>query len=161
MVDETGSQKAVLGEPVEEVVTMFLGTYTPKFDEKGRFFLPPKFRDELVDGLVVVRGQERCLAIYTPDAFTEMLDRVTIGPSTIRQVRDFKRMLAAGASDSAPDKQGRVSIPANLRSWANLDRDLVVTGAIDHVELWNPELWAQYEEEQAPHFAELNEVIGV
>ena len=140
---------------------MFLGTFTPKFDEKGRFFLPPKFRDELLDGLVVVRGQERCLAIYTPGAFAEMIEKVTTAPGTIKQVRDYKRMLAAGASDSVPDKQGRVGIPANLRSWADLDRDLVVTGAIDHVELWNPELWEQYEQEQTPHFAALNEVIGV
>jgi len=146
---------------VEEVAVLFLGTYTPKFDEKGRFFLPPRFRDELADGLVVVRGQERCLAIYTPKAFAEMVERVTAAPTTIKQVRDFKRMLAAGASDSAPDKQGRVSVPANLRAYANLDKDLVVTGVIDHVELWAPELWAQYEEEQAPHFAELNEVVGV
>ncbi|MCL2489647.1 MAG: division/cell wall cluster transcriptional repressor MraZ [Propionibacteriaceae bacterium] len=139
---------------------MFLGTYTPKFDEKGRFFLPPKFRDELATGLVVVRGQERCLAIYTTDAFVGMIEKVT-APGTIKQVRDYKRMLGAGASDSAPDKQGRVSIPANLRSWANLDRDLVVTGAIDHVELWNPELWEQYEQEQTSPFAELNGEIGV
>ena len=140
---------------------MFLGTFTPKFDEKGRFFLPPKFRAELAGGLVVARGQERCLAIYPTDAFAEMVERVTTAPTTIKQVRDFKRMLAAGASDSAPDKQGRVSVPANLRTYANLDKDLVVTGVIDHIELWDPALWAEYEEEQAPHFAELNEVVGV
>lgn len=139
---------------------MFLGTYRPKFDDKGRFFLPPHFREELAGGLVIVKGQEHCLAIYTPAEFAKMIEKVTTAPTTVKQVRDYQRWLAAGACDSAPDKQGRVSVPANLRLYAGLERDLVVTGAIDRVELWNPDRWQTYEEEQAPGFSELNQVIG-
>jgi len=139
---------------------MFLGTYTPKFDEKGRFFLPPKFRDELAGGLVIVRGQERCLAIYTPDAFARMVERVTTAPATFKDVRSYQRMLGAGASDTAPDRQGRVSVPANLRAYAGLDKDLVVTGVIDRVELWDPKAWEAYEEAEAPGYAEVNQRIG-
>jgi len=145
---------------VEEVTALFLSTYTPRFDEKGRFFLPPKFREELAGGLVIARGQERCLAIYTPAAFQAMVDRAAAAPTTLKQVRDYMRMLGSGACDSVPDKQGRVSVPANLRAYASLDKDLVVTGVIDHVELWAPELWAPYEDEQSDHFAEMNEVVG-
>lgn len=131
---------------------MFLGKFTPKFDDKGRFFLPPKFRDDLVDGLIVVRGQERCLSIYPLAAFQAMVERVTSASSSVQQVSDFRRMLAASASDSVPDKQGRVSVPANLRAYAGIDKDVVVNGALDHVELWNPETWAAYEQTQDTQF---------
>ena len=83
---------------------MFLGTHTPKIDEKGRFFLPAKFRDELADGLVITRAQDRCLAIYPQATFIEMTKSISAAPTSVKQVRDFQRMLAAGASDETPDK---------------------------------------------------------
>ena len=89
---------------------MFLGTHTPKLDEKGRFFLPAKFRDELDEGLVITRGQDRCLAIYPTETFVEMTREIAKGSVSVKKVRDYQRMLAAGASDTAPDKQGRVLI---------------------------------------------------
>ena len=88
---------------------MFLGTHTPKLDEKGRFFLPAKFRDELAEGLVITRGQDRCLAIWPIAAFIEQTSALRNAPSSNKQVRDYQRMLASGASDETPDKQGRVT----------------------------------------------------
>lgn len=138
---------------------MFLGTHTPKLDEKGRFFLPAKFRDELADGLVITRSQDRCLAIYPTATFVEMTKQVSTAPTTLKQVRDFQRMLAAGASDETPDKQGRVSIPPQLRSYAGLDGQIVVVGAINRVEVWDVAAWQEYSAQQESVFAEMNEEV--
>ena len=138
---------------------MFLGTYTPKLDEKGRFVLPAKFREELQDGLVVARSQDRCLTIETVEAFTTRTKELAEAPMTVRQVREYQRMLAATAFDQVPDKQGRVGIPANLRSWAGLDKDIVVTGVINRLEVWDAAAWEQYSTEHESAFAEMNEEI--
>ena len=138
---------------------MFLGTYTPKLDDKGRFFLPAKFREELADGLVITRSQEHSLAIYPMATFAEMTKQVTTAPSTLKQVRDFQRMLAAGASDEVPDKQGRLTIPPMLRAYADLESKIVVIGAINRLEVWDEAAWQRYMAEQEPGFAEFNDQI--
>ncbi|MGI8767783.1 MAG: division/cell wall cluster transcriptional repressor MraZ [Propionibacteriaceae bacterium] len=138
---------------------MFLGTHTPKLDEKGRLILPAKFRDELADGLVITRAQERCLAIYPRSTFVELTKSIQAAPASLKTNRDVQRMLAAGASDEKLDKQGRITIPPQLRSYAALDKDCVVVGAINRVELWDNAAWDAYSAEQESAFADLNEVI--
>lgn len=136
---------------------MFLGTYTPKLDEKGRLILPAKFRDDFADGLVVTRTQEHALAIYTVKAFEQLMEPVSSAPTTVKQVRDYQRMLAAGASFEVPDKQGRVTLPQVLRKYAGLDRDIVVIGAGTRAEIWDAERWAQYSEVSEAGFSALDE----
>ena len=92
---------------------MFLGTHTPKLDDKGRLILPAKYRDELADGLVITRFQERCLAIWPISAFVEVTKTARSASSSQQDVRDYQRMLASGASDETPDKQGRITIPSS------------------------------------------------
>ncbi len=138
---------------------MFLGTHTPKIDEKGRFFLPAKFREELADGLVITRAQDRCLAIYPEATFVEMTKSMSSAPTSVKQVRDFQRMLAAGASDEKPDKQGRITIPPQLRTYAGLTGECVVVGAITRVEVWDRAAWEEYSAEQESAFAEMNEEV--
>jgi MraZ protein len=138
---------------------MFLGTHTPKLDDKGRLILPAKYRDELADGLVITRFQERCLAIWPISAFVEVTQTARSAPSSQQDVRDYQRMLASGASDEVPDKQGRITIPPHLRSYAGLDRECVVVGAIERVEVWNAAAWEQYSAEKEPAFAELNQNV--
>lgn len=138
---------------------MFLGTHTPKLDDKGRFFLPAKYRDQMAAGLVVTRGQDHCLAVYPRATFEERTRQMIQAPTTMRQVRDFQRMLAASASDEVPDRQGRVSIPTVLRDYAGLESEIVVVGAIDRLEIWNPTAWADYNAAKEKEFAELNEEI--
>lgn len=138
---------------------MFLGTYTPKLDEKGRLILPAKFRDQLAAGLVITRAQDRCLAIYPMSAFADMTAAVQAAPMTVKNVRDFQRMLAANASDETPDKQGRITIPAPLRGYAGLESDVVVVGAINRVEIWDPQAWQEYSAAQEDVFAEMNEEV--
>ena len=139
---------------------MFLGTHTPKLDEKGRIFLPAKFRDELAGGLVITRAQDRCLAIYPRVTFVEMTKSMVAAPTSVKQVRDFQRMLAASASDEVPDKQGRITIPPQLRGYAGLDSgECVVVGAINRVEVWSPAAWDEYSAAQEDVFAEMNEEV--
>lgn len=137
---------------------MFLGTHTPKLDEKGRLILPAKYRDELAEGLVITRFQERCLAIWPMRTFVEVAQTVRSATSS-QNVRDYQRMLASGASDETPDKQGRITIPPHLRLYAGLDKDCVVVGAINRVEVWDSAAWGLYSEQKESAFAELNETV--
>ncbi len=141
---------------------MFFGTYTPKLDEKGRLFLPAKFRDQLVEGLVVTRGQERCLTLWSLADFSEMTARLREAPVTNKGTRDYVRMLFAAASQEVPDKQGRISIPPVLREYASLGKDgkeVMVIGAMNRVEIWDPASWQTYSEEQEQKFAELSDEV--
>ena len=138
---------------------MFFGTYTPKLDEKGRLFLPAKFRDQLTEGLVVTRGQERCLTIWSLDDFGKLTDRLREAPVTNKGTRDYVRMLFAAASQEVPDKQGRISIPQPLREYAALTKDVVVIGSMNRIEIWDPASWTAYSEEQEQKFSELSDEV--
>ena len=96
----------------------FMGTYTPKLDDKGRLILPAKFRDRLSEGLVVTQGQEKCLDVFPSDVFMEEADRARAKGMTSRSGRDQIRMLFASAEEVVPDKQGRIPIPVPLREYA-------------------------------------------
>ncbi|SHI38836.1 MraZ protein [Tessaracoccus bendigoensis DSM 12906] len=135
---------------------MFLGTYQPKLDEKGRLILPAKFREALAEGLVVTKTQDRALAVYPRATFEAKMTSLLSAPSTVKEVRDYQRMLMAGASDEIPDRQGRVTIPANLRSYAGLDRDVVVIGAGDRAEIWDAAAWEKYSESSEEGFSEMD-----
>ncbi len=138
---------------------MLLGTFTPRLDDKGRLVLPAKFRAELAAGLVITQGQEKVLSVYPREVFEAEVRKALEGPITVRSVRDYQRMLAANASEETPDSQGRITIPPPLRQYAGLERDVVVTGALNRVEIWNPAVWEQYTSEQEQAFAEMNDVI--
>ncbi len=133
---------------------MFLGTYTPRLDDKGRLILPAKFRGQLAPGLVMTRGQERCLFLLPLDEFRRMHDQIRQAPVTSKQARDYLRVFLSGASDELPDKQGRISIPAALRTYAGLDRDCAVIGAGSRVEIWDAGAWETYLDQQEPAFSD-------
>jgi MraZ protein len=137
---------------------MFLGTHTPHLDEKGRLFLPAKYRDELSRGLVITKGQERCLYVFPQSEF----DRVTEAlraPVTTKAVRDYSRVFFASASDEMPDRQGRVTVPAALREYAGLQRDCVVIGANTRLEIWDAQAWSTYLERQEDAFSDASEEV--
>ncbi|HSA50328.1 MAG TPA: division/cell wall cluster transcriptional repressor MraZ [Yinghuangia sp.] len=138
---------------------MFLGTYEPRLDEKGRLILPAKFRDELAEGLVITKGQERCLYVWPLGEFVRITEQLRAAPPTSKAHRDYMRVLFAGASDEVPDKQGRVLVPTSLRAYAGLGRDCVVIGAGARVEIWDAEAWRVYLEDREASFAELSEEV--
>jgi MraZ protein len=138
---------------------VFLGTHAPRLDEKGRIFLPAKFRDELAGGLVITKGQERCLYVWPVEEFGRVTESMRSAPVTAKAVRDYMRVLFAGASDEVPDRQGRVTIPPALRDYAGLTRDCVVIGANTRVEIWDAQAWQSYLSEQEPRFSDLSEEV--
>ena len=138
---------------------MFLGSYEPKLDEKGRVILPAKFREELSNGLVLTRGQERCIYVFSAREFESMSEKIRQAPVTSKQARDYMRVFLSGASAETPDKQNRVTIPANLRSYAGLDRDLTVIGTGSRVEIWDATAWQTYLAEQEEAFADTAEEV--
>jgi MraZ protein len=138
---------------------VFLGTHAPRLDEKGRLFLPAKFRDELAEGLVITKGQERCLYVFPTAEFGRLTEALRTSPVTNRGLRDYSRVFFASASDDTPDRQGRITIPAPLREYAGLTRDCAVIGANTRVEIWDAAAWETYLAEQEPAFAELGEEV--
>ena len=133
---------------------MFLGTHSPRLDDKGRLILPAKFREQLEEGVVVTRGQERCLYVFPLAEFARLADQLRQAPVTSKQARDYLRVFLSGASDERVDGQGRVTIPTALRTYAGLTRDCAVIGAGQRVEIWDAGAWDTYLAEQEEVFAE-------
>ena len=121
-------------------VPPFLGTHHPRLDDKGRLFLPAKFRERLAGGLVITPGQERCLYVFPDAEFAQLFERIRQAPVTSKRARDYQRMFLARASDETPDKQGRVTVPPDLRTYAGLTKECVVVGAGSRVEVWDAEV---------------------
>lgn len=138
---------------------MFLGTYTPRLDDKGRLILPAKYREQLEGGLVVTRGQERCLYVFPQEEFVRIAQEMRTAPVTSKAVRDYLRVFLSGASDEVPDKQGRVTLAPMLRQYAGLDRDCVVTGVGSRLEIWDAAAWEAYLAQVEPAFAEQAEEV--
>ncbi len=136
---------------------MFFGTFTPKLDDKGRLFLPSKFRDGLAAGMVMTRQPDRCLAVWPTDVFLAQVAQTADGPSVTPKNRAFMRMIASGASDESVDNQGRVTIPLPLRQYAGLVKDVAVIGSFDHIEVWDAKAWEAYKAAQEESFAHLGE----
>ena len=138
---------------------MFLGTYAPKLDDKGRVILPAKFRAELEGGVVIARGQERCLYVFSTREFEELHDKIRQAPVTSKQARDYLRLFLSGANSEVPDSQNRVTIPAQLRAYAGLDRELTVIGVGNRAEIWDTEAWEQYYADQESSFSDTTEEV--
>jgi MraZ protein len=136
---------------------MFLGTFTPRLDEKGRLFLPAKFRDELAAGLVITPGQERCLRVFPMAEFARVTQAAREAPTALRETRDFHRMAFGDAHDEVPDRQGRVTIPPPLREYAGLTRDCAVVGLNSYLEIWDEPTWVAYRNNQREAYASMSE----
>lgn len=138
---------------------MFSGTTNPKLDDKGRLVIPSKFR-ELTDGaLYITKGQDNCLAVFTASEFTRLAEQLQQARVTTKSARDFVRNFMASAELQVPDKQGRISIPTHLRGYARLERDLVVIGNNNKVEIWSAQLWDANQAEQDELFANRDEEV--
>ena len=138
---------------------MFSGTFRPKLDDKGRLFLPAKFREAMGDGLVITRGQERSIDVRTRTDFEAFTERFKNASQTDARLRAYGRMLFALASEQVPDKQGRITVTPELREYASLDRDCVVIGIYDRIEIWDPQRWSEYTAQQESAFADIQEEI--
>lgn len=138
---------------------MFLGTHMQRLDDKGRLILPAKFREELAGGLVLTRGQEHCLTLFSAREFETIHEKLRTAPMTSKDARDYLRVFLSGASAEQPDKQGRITIPQILRKYAGLERELAVIGLGNRVEIWDAPTWESYLNETEQGFAERTDEV--
>jgi MraZ protein len=138
---------------------VFSGTYTPKLDEKGRLFLPAKFREAMREGLVITRGQDRSIDVRTRADFEVFTEKFKNASQTDARLRAYGRMLFALASEQVPDKQGRINITPELRQYASLQKECVVIGIYDRIEIWEPTAWQRYTADQEAAFSDVQEEI--
>jgi MraZ protein len=119
----------------------FLGEYTHSLDAKGRLILPADFRGSLASGAVVAPGQHNCLCVYTPEEWETVAngarEQSRQGDEQLNAARTFFSM----AREVTPDGQGRVPIAPNQRTYAHLDREVVVVGVFSRIEIWDAERW--------------------
>jgi MraZ protein len=122
-------------------------------------FLPAKYREDLADGVVITKGQERCLYVFPAEEFARITEALRAAPVTAKAVRDYSRVFFASASDEIPDKQGRVTIPQGLRDYAGLQRECVVIGANTRLEIWDSAAWTAYLAGQEDAFSAASEEV--
>lgn len=120
---------------------MFLGAFEHTLDSKSRLTIPSKFRDELESGVVITRGLDGCLWAFGRSEWEKLTEKLSQLPTTNRNARNFTRFMFSSAFDSIPDRQGRILIPQNLRVYAGIQSDAIVTGANNRVEIWSPDRW--------------------
>ncbi len=129
---------------------MFLGRYEHTIDNKGRIAIPAKFRQELSNGMFVTRSIDKCLTLYPATTFQDLANVVKSLPISDPNARNFRRIFFSDAAECEFDKQGRVIIPADLRSYAEIDADdttIMVVGVNNFIELWNKEKWLQVQQQ--------------
>ena len=139
---------------------MFMGEYNHTIDAKGRLIVPSKFREQLGNEFVVTKGLDGCLFVYSNEEWQLIEERFREKPLTSKDARKFMRFFFAGATSCEVDKQGRILIPANLREYAGIDKDVVSVGVLSRVEIWSKDRWMDYGDyddmdEIAEHMAEL------
>ena len=119
----------------------FMGEYNHTVDTKGRLIIPTKFREQLGTEFVVTRGLDGCLFAYPQEAWEKFEESLRTLPLTRKDARTFVRFFVAGATLCELDKQGRILVPATLREFAGLEKDVVVAGVTDRIEIWSKERW--------------------
>ena len=123
---------------------MFMGEYHHSIDEKGRIIIPSKFRSELGDSFVITRGLENCLFVYSLVEWNKIVDRLKKLPFTKRDARNFTRFFLSGATVTELDKQGRANISSTLIDFANLEKECIVIGVNDRLEIWAKDNWEEF-----------------
>lgn len=121
---------------------MFMGEYNHSIDAKGRIIVPSKFREALGDTFVVTLGLDGCLFVYPNSEWESFLTKLNSLPGS-KEARQLQRYFLAGATECEVDKQGRILIPAKLRTTAALDKDVVFVGVLSKIEIWSKERWEQ------------------
>ena len=120
---------------------MFKGEYNHTIDEKGRLIIPAKFREELGSEFVITRGLDGCLFGYNNTEWEVFEGKLRALPTTNKDARAFQRYMLSGAASVEVDKQGRILIPQNLRTFAGLEKDVVLIGVAGRIEIWNKDIY--------------------
>lgn len=139
---------------------MFIGEFTGTIDEKGRISIPVKFRTQLKAKVVVTRGLDNSLFLYTLDEWKKLAEKLASLPISTANSRAFSRLMLAGAMDCDIDKQGRIILPGYLKEFAKINKRLVFAGLYSRIELWSEELWNKYKAETEKNSNAIAEQLG-
>jgi MraZ protein len=134
---------------------LFLGIFHHTLDEKGRLIMPVRFREALADGLVMTIGIDPCLQIYALKDWPSIEQKILDLPQTLAEARMLQRLVFGYATEETITKQGRILIPGYLREYAKIEKDVVVVGLSNRIEIWARETWQGYSEEAAMCFADI------
>lgn len=140
---------------------MFMGEYQHSLDEKGRLIMPVKFRDALGETFVVTRGLDNCLFVYSKEEWRILEEKLKTLPMTSKEARAFVRFFFSGASECELDKSGRISLPQNLREHANLEKEVVVAGVTNRIEIWSKDNWEDYMSSTSGSLEEMAGTLGI
>lgn len=139
---------------------MFIGEYSYTIDAKGRVVLPPDFRSNLKGRIYVVKGFERCLCVYDEAEWERQQQGYSQLSDLGEKARKLKRLIFSGMIEVSPDKQGRVKISQPLMAYAEIDKDVVIVGVNDRVEIWAKERWQQFLDSSEPDMEQLAEELN-
>ncbi|MXQ55361.1 division/cell wall cluster transcriptional repressor MraZ [Shimazuella alba] len=138
---------------------MFMGEFHHNIDDKGRMIIPSKFREDLGSSFVLTRGLDQCIFAYPRAEWTQLEQKLKALPFTKADARAFTRFFFSGACEVDLDKQGRIVLPSNLRTFANLTKECVVLGVSSRVEIWDRTIWESYYSKSEESFNEIAESI--
>jgi MraZ protein len=136
---------------------MLLGEYQHSIDAKGRVILPAKFREEIGENCIATKGLEKCLFVYPKQEWSTIESKLKQLPLAKAEARAFVRFFFSGAAELECDKQGRVLVPSNLREYAALDKDIVIIGVLNRIEIWDKVAWEDYNNQISPTVNEIAE----
>ncbi|CDI40618.1 putative protein involved in cell division or replication [Tepidanaerobacter acetatoxydans Re1] len=141
--------------------TMFMGQFQHSLDQKGRLIIPSKFREMLGQSFVLTKGLDSCLFVYPNSEWIVLEQKLKALPFTQKDARAFIRFFFAGAVEAEMDKQGRILIPVQLREHAHIDKDVVVLGVSNRVEIWSQEQWESYNAKAALSYEDIAEKLDL
>jgi len=141
------------------VASLLIGEYQHSLDEKGRLIIPSRLRDGLGERFVVTKGLDTCLFVYPEPEWDSLEAKLRALPLTSADVRSFVRLLFAGATVCELDKQGRILLPPHLRDHARLERDAVILGVANRVEIWDKSIWSVYSTRAEASFEKVAESL--
>ncbi len=138
-------------------VIMLMGEYHHNIDEKGRIIIPSKFRYELGEKFIVTRGLDGCLFVYPMEEWNNIVDKLKTLPFTKKDARAFLRFFLSGATECAFDRQGRISIAAPLASYAEIEKECVIIGVNDRLEIWSKNNWEKFFSQNEENLSDIAE----
>ena len=139
---------------------MLIGEYTHTIDTKGRIIMPAKLKDDIGENFVITKGLDGCLFVYSKAEWKNFEDKLRSFPLTNKDARALVRFFLAGAIECEIDKQGRFLISSNLREFASLEKDVVIIGVLDKIEIWSKDKWLEYSNKENLEVDEIAEKIA-
>lgn len=140
---------------------MFFGEYSHNIDDKGRLIIPSKFRESLSGQFVLTKGLDCCLFVFSLDEWDKFEEKLKALPVSDKNARAFTRFFFAGAADCELDRQGRVSVPASLRKYAKISKEVTIIGVSNRLEIWDNQVWEEYNQSEDLDYEDIAENMAM